>query len=489
MSAISSPARQSLPTRDASLPTPVPATEIDASCRGPVMLLFVSAAVWALISSIFGLIATLKFHSPNILADCPLLTYGRVHPAALNALAYGFGMQAGLGAMLWMLAQLGRTRLAMAPAAILGWLMWNVGVTAGVLGILGGDSTGFQLLEFPRYASVFLFFGYLMVALAGMVTFHERRERQLTSPQWFILAAMFWFPWIYSTAEFLLVGHPVRGALQMEINSWYVNNLKTIWFGFVGLAAIFYFVPKLIERPLYSHYIGIFVFWTLALFGSWAAVPPGAPLPAWLQASSSMGALLTVVPVIAVAINIFRTKAENCSKIRECRPLKFFLFGTAAYVVAGLAGGVMFLEQVSRVVNFTWFMPAQAQLLLYGFFGITMFGAIYHIVPRLLQTEFASPKMICGQFLFAALGILIYVLPLAIGGIQQGGALNDPSKPFVEVMHSTLTFLRISTLGDLLMALAHVVLLLNLLGILVRAGRTGFSAAWAANSKTAEVKA
>ena len=82
--------------------TPVSATEIDASCRGPVLLLFVSAAAWALISSIFGMIATLKFHNPNILANNPLLTYGRVHPAALNALAYGFGMQAGLGAVLWM---------------------------------------------------------------------------------------------------------------------------------------------------------------------------------------------------------------------------------------------------------------------------------------------------------------------------------------------------------------------------------------------------
>lgn len=487
MSATPFPA-QSLPPGDEATSTPVPAAEIDASCRAPILFLLVSAGVWVVISSILGMIATMKFHAPNLLAGSAFFTYGRVHPAALNSLVYGFGMQAGLGVLLWMLAHLGRTRLVGNVAIVMGGLLWNIGMTAGVLGILSGDSTGFQLLEMPRYATFPLFIGYLIIGVAAMLTYHNRRERQLLSSQWLALAALFWFPWIFSTAEFFLVGHPVRGALQMVLNSWYVNNLKTVWFGFAGLAAIFYFIPKLIDRPLYSHYIGLFVFWTLALFGSSAAIPPASPLPEWLPTLSIMCALLTIVPILAVAVNVYRTKGD-CSKIKESRPMRFFLFGTLAYVISGLAGAVMLLRRVSVVVNFTWFLPAQSQLLLYGFVAITLFGAIYHIVPRLLQTDFPSPGMITGTFWLAVLGILFYSVPLAIGGILQGLAMNDAAKPFSDVMSSSLVFLRISTIGDFLMLLANCLLLLNLIRIHVRAGRTAAAAAWTANSNTAGVRA
>ncbi len=97
---------------------------------------------------------------------------------------------------------------------------------------------------------------------------------------------------------------------------------------------------------------------------------------------------------------------------------------------------------------------------------MTMFGAIYYIVPRITGIEFCSRKSVGLHFWLAALGILIYALPLALGGIQQGMAMNDRNKSFVEVMAGTLTFLRISTTGDLLMLAGHLVFLLNLAGVL-----------------------
>src|SRR5215471_17245087 len=86
-------------------------SEIDVSCRGPLVVLLVSAAKWLVIASVFGLIASIKFHSPEFLADLSWLTYGRVRPAWLDAVLYGFCMQAGLGVSLWLLARLGRVVL------------------------------------------------------------------------------------------------------------------------------------------------------------------------------------------------------------------------------------------------------------------------------------------------------------------------------------------------------------------------------------------
>ena len=336
------------------------------------------------------------------------------------------------------------------------------------MAILYWEITVYEWLEKPRYSSDLLFISYLLIGLGAMVTLQQRRsERPFYISQWFLLAALFWFPWIYSTSNLLLNAMPVRGALQAVIDWWYAHNLINVWLGFVGLAAIFYFIPKITKRPLYSHYLGIFIFWTLIIFGSWGGIPTGSPLPAWMSALSTMAAVLTIIPILAVAINVRRTIAGERSAAGQSTPLKFVLFGAAAYVVAGLAGAVASLDRVSEVVNFTWFVPAQLQLFVFGFFAMTMFGAIYYIVPRLIGTEFAS-KSINAHYWFAMLGILLYAVPLGIGGVREGIVLNTKTVTFLDAVGSILPFLRASTTGDLFMAVGSLIFLLNLVGILAR---------------------
>ena len=483
MSAIPSPSQSGAIGGNAE--PPATDAEIDSSCRAPLLFLFVSAAAWLLIGSLFAIVATLKFHSPNLLADCPFLTYGRVHPAHLNAWIYGFGAQAGLGVMLWLCCHLGRTRLAFAPGVAIGAIFWNVGVTAGILGILCGENTGYEWLEMPRYASVTLLLAYLVIGVGGLVTFQRRTEMRLYISQWFLLAAFFWFPWIYTTGNLLLVANPVRGVLQAVVDWWYIHNLTTIWFGFVGLAAAFYFIPKIIKRPLSSHYYGILVFWMLIFFGSWGGIPTGAPVPAWISALSTMAGVLTIIPVLAVAMIWRRTFAGDYSAMRQSVPLKFILFGAVAYVIAGLAAVAMSFDEVSKVVGFTWAVPAQTLFFIYGFFSMTMFGAIYYIVPRLTGSEFSAGG-VKAHFWLAGLGILIYAVPLAMGGVNEGITLNTMNGPFLEAANSILPYLRASTLGDFFMAAGHVVFLLNLIGLLVRVSRTSALTFVTANTKRLE---
>ncbi|MGH9614285.1 MAG: cbb3-type cytochrome c oxidase subunit I, partial [Bryobacteraceae bacterium] len=276
---------------------------INSSCRGPLLMLFISAAVWLVVGSAFGLIASLKFHLPSLLADHAWLSYGRVRPAYLNCVLYGFCVQAGLGATLWLFARLGRAPLAQSWLVFLGGAAWNLGVTLGIGGILLGDSTGFDTLEMPSYAALLAFIGYLLIGISATVTLHQRQERSLFVSQWFLLAALFWFPWIYSTADLLLVQFPVRGVTQAVIAWWYANNLQTVWMGLAGLAAGFYLIPKLINRELHNYYLALFTFWTLVLFSSWAGIPETAPVPAWLPTASTAATALTILPILAVALN------------------------------------------------------------------------------------------------------------------------------------------------------------------------------------------
>ena len=450
---------------------PAAPAEIDAVCRAPVLFLFASAAVWLVVASILALVSSLKFHAPGFLADCPWFTYGRVQPAQINALAYGFAAQAALGVVIWMVARLGRTLLVQPALVLTGAIFWNLGVTIGLFGILIGDTTGYEWMEMPGYASPILFGAYVLSGVPTLLTFHQRREPALYVAQWFLLAAMFWFPWIYSTANLLLVFFPARGVMQAVVNWWYIGNLTSIWFGFVGLAAIFYLLPKLAQRPLLSNYLAMLAFWSLSLCGGWGGIHHQAPLPSWMPSLSTVFTVLTVVPLIAIALNLNRTFAGASAKMQECLPLRFVVTGAAAYLLSGaLAMGSAF-PQVGQITQFTLFTPARTQLFLYGFFAMTMFGAIYHIVPLLSRNQWPAPKLARLHFGLATLGLALYAGSLTVGGILQGQALNDPRVPFADALNRTLMCLRLGTLGDLLMAAGNGALALNLGWLLVRCRR------------------
>jgi cytochrome c oxidase cbb3-type subunit 1 len=120
-----------------------------------------------------------------------------------------------------------------------------------------------------------------------------------------------------------------------------------------------------------------------------------------------------------------------------------------------------------------------------------MFGAIYHIVPLVTGLEWPSIKFVRAHFWLATAGIVLFALPLAIGGVLQGLKLNDPQIAFIDVAKSTMMFLRISTTGEVLILFGHLLFLANLTGLSVRYYRIHFLPVYrdaVAPLKPAEVK-
>ncbi|MEI6396199.1 MAG: hypothetical protein WCT12_34475, partial [Verrucomicrobiota bacterium] len=70
--------------------------------------------------------------------------------------------------------------------------------------------------------------------------------------------------------------------------------------------------------------------------------------------------------------------------------------------------------------------------------------------------------------------------PLASGGIVEELRLQTSGVRFMQVVKTTMPFLRSSTIGDLLLALGHVVFVVNLLGMVVRFYRPRAVSAYAA---------
>ena len=444
------------------------ASRIDASCRVPLLALFGGAALWLVAGLALSLVAIMTFHKPDMFADCPFLTYGRAQAAANDLLLYGFGIPAGLGVMLWIFARLSQAELALPLVPVVAANIWHLGVLVGTVAILLGDSTGFAWLEFPRGSSVLLFTAFMLIAVSAVATFGARRERELYPSHWFLLAALLWFPWIYSTANlFLLAHHPVRGVAQLAIDSWFANNLVFVWLALVGVGTAFYFLPKLAGRPLQSHYLALFSFWTLILFGTWCGVPQGAPLPAWMPAASAVASSLLIVPLIAIAVIACKTV---CGANVTCKggPLCHVKFGTAAFILSGLMLVASGCPQILRIVEFTWFGPAQAQLQILGFFAIVMCGVIYELLPRVMGFGLPFPKFVRLQHWLFMLGIVLWAGSLAVGGVEQGMKLNNPQTAFADSTAVALIFLRAGTTGLLFILLGSLLFAANIFAMTLK---------------------
>ena len=465
-----------------------PAPEIDASCRLPLLALLVGASVWLVVGSVLALIASIKFHDPEFLAACPLLTYGRVVAAANDALVYGFCLPAGLSVILWIFSRLSQTVYPLPLVPVIAAHLWHLGVFVGLASILLGNSTGFTWLEFPRGGSILLFVAFVLIAIPTAAAFGYRREKTLYPSHWFLLAALLWFPWSYASANIFLVAMPVRGVAQGVIDLWFGNNLLYVWFSLTGLGIAFYFLPKLTGRPLKTYYYALYVFWTLALFGTWCGIPHGSPFPAWITSLSAIASVLLIVPVIGVMVITAQTlcgspKSAESKSAPLGGPVCFIKLGLAAFVISSLMYIATACPQISRVLEFTWFGQAQVQLQIWGFLASILFGALYYLLPLALGFAFKFPQFVRGHFFLLGLGVLLWVVPLAIGGYEQGA--NGYS------LDASLNCLRISTLGLGLILIGNLLFALNVLALFVtwkiNLVKTIFAAV-TAPLKTSEVK-
>ena len=426
---------------------------IDLSCRLPVVFLAASGAAWLVLGLLFSLISSIKLHGPGFLADTAWLTIGRIRPAGNNAILYGFASQAAVAVAVWLLCRLGGNRLVLPRLITAGGVIWNAGLTLGILGILAGASTGFEFLEMPVFAWPILFTGYLFMGVGALVTFHFRNRFELYPSQWFLVAALFWFPWVYSAANLLLLHWPVRGVLQAVVNAWFTHSFLWLWLGFVGIAAISYFVPRLLGRHLKTWTLMIFAFWILLAFTSFGSTVQlvGGPVPVWITSAGIAANMLVALGILILAAVWHRTAAGAYSVAWRAPVLRFFVFGAAAFVLAAALWIILGLREVSALTRLTYTDVAQRQLAIHGFIGVTLLGSLYYIVPRVLGSAWTKPARINLQFWLYAGGAALVFVALGIGGLVHGAKLNDPSVSMVNAIKATIPFVGMSTLGYLAM--------------------------------------
>uniref|UniRef100_UPI00333FF8B1 cbb3-type cytochrome c oxidase subunit I n=1 Tax=Castellaniella defragrans TaxID=75697 RepID=UPI00333FF8B1 len=430
--------------------------EADRSTAFVVFTFLCCAIVWLVLASIFGLISSLKLHDPEFLTQYAWLTFGRTRTLHLNMVAYGWAPMAAFGVALWTLPRLLKTHLYGGRFAILGCMLWNAGLIAGLGSIAVGINDGLEWLEIPWQISILVVLGGALIALPLVFTLQNRKVGHLYVSIWYMGAALFWFPVLYLVGKLPGVHF---GIEQATMNWWFGHNVLGLYYTPIALASVYYFLPKIIGRPIQSYNLSLIGFWALAFFygqvGGHHLV--GGPVPHWLITLSIVQSMMMIVPVLAFSVNQHLTMRGNFRTMYYSPTLRFIVLGAMMYTLSSVQGSFEALRTISTVAHFTHFTVAHAHLGLYGFFSLVMFGAIYFVMPRVMSWEWPHPKLILLHFWLVVAGFGVYFVSLSIGGWLQGLAMLDASRPFMDSVRVTIPYLEGRSLGGAIMTLGHLV--------------------------------
>jgi len=458
--------------------TSYPAVEraaVDAAARGPVLFFFGNGLLWLMLATVLGLITSIQLAFPSFLADVPFLSYGRIWPAFTNTLSFGWGSLAGLGVTIWLLARLGRVRIKFPGVLVTGAVFWQVGLTYGIIGILAGKTTGLEGLEIPTGSAILMLLGYLLIVFWALLLFSFRSQSTPFISVWYLVAALLWFPWSFALAHAAHLLPNVTGVMQGLVAAWASQNFLSVWLTAIGLAAAYYLIPKVINRPVHSYNLAVYGFWSFIIFtGLTGAVRlSGGPIPAWLVTLSIAANILLLVQIVTVTANLVLTMRGQYHMVYHSPTIRFTFFGAIAFTVGSSIGLLASLRSVDRIVHFTQFQNAETQLVIYCFFSMVIFGAIYYILPRLVGCEWLSSTMITMHFWGAAYGGGLLVFVLLLSGLASGVALANPGTTIAEIIEASSLYMAGSILGWLLIAAGHLVFGLHFLLMLLRIGQPG----------------
>ena len=436
---------------------------IDRSAKLVFSFFLSSAGLWLLTAAFFAYLAAAKLTDPFFLSTCEFLTYGKIKVAQANAFVYGWGGNAIFAVSLWILARLSQAEVRGSFFLIVAGIIWNLAITFGLLGILDGHMSGHEMLEMPTEVWPAMLISYLIITFLALVIHRSRQIKETIAPQWFILAALLWFPALFLIAWHGLEINTARGTLQTVLSMWYGQSLIWLWLTPVALGAAYYLIPAVLGRTIDKYYLAIFGFWCIAALAPWSVVHhlEGGPVPMWIPAIGTVMSIAMVFPIAVASTNFHATAFLDIGKVWDSLPLRFVIFGTLSYTISSYIGVVFSLPAVAKITQFTIINEFHFNQRVYGFFSMIIFGAVYFALPKITGREIPIAAK-SFHFWTSTFGVLLLLLAYLIGGLTHGVLAGQPSLEWSSaVIGSIQPYFLITKIAFVILAFSQLVFVVN----------------------------
>ncbi len=417
-----------------------------------------SAIFWLVFGTTVGEYLGIKFVAPDV-DHQSWLSFGRLRPVHTNAVFWGWSSLGMIGLGYYIVSIVSNTAIASIRRGWLGLALINASVLAGTMSLMAGINNGGG--EYREYVwPIMLLFGAgLVVTLVNFIqTIAARKTREIYISNWYIVSAV-----IFTLVISIIAYWPTwqDGLGETIVQGYYMHQGVGMWFMLFTLGIVYYFLPQQLNKPIYSYSLGILAFWTQILFytviGTHHFVFSSIP---WsLQTVAIVGSMGMIIPVVAGTTNFLMTFKGDFGRLNTSYTLPFFLVGIVFYFTGSFQGTAEAFRYTNLIWHFTDFTVAHSHMTMYGIIAFLLWGSIYALVPRLTGRE-PSQLMVGGHFWLAFIGLLLYSIPLMIGGTLRGLMWME-GLPFTESVSMMAPYWLWRAIGGSMMWLSHLIFAYN----------------------------
>src|SRR3990172_3408499 len=250
----------------------------DEYLDGPIKVATVAAVLWGIAGFVVGDLLAWQLAFPALNLDLPWTSFGRLRPLHTSAVIFAFGGNVLLATSFYVVQRTSRARLAGR------WSPWFVVwgyqlfIAIAGTGYLLGITQGKEYAEPEWYADLWLTIVWVVYLLVFLGTLVKRKEPHIYVANWFYLAFIVTIAMLHlvnnATIPVSLTNpksYIVYSGVQDAMTQWWYGHNAVGFFltaGFLGI--MYYFIPKRVERPVYSYRLSVVHFWTLIFLYIWA---------------------------------------------------------------------------------------------------------------------------------------------------------------------------------------------------------------------------
>jgi cytochrome c oxidase cbb3-type subunit 1 len=393
----------------------------------------IATMFWGVVGMTVGVLIAAQLSWPDIFyfPEHGWLNFGRLRPLHTSGVIFAFGGNALICTSFWVVQRTCKARLA---GGIWPWFVfwgYQLFIVLAATGYVAGITQSREYAEPEWYVDIWLTIVWVAYLLVFLGTIWKRKEPHIYVANWFYLA------FIVTVALLHLVNNaavPVGllearsysafGGVQDALVQWWYGHNAVGFFLTAGfLAIMYYFVPKRVERPVYSYRLSIVHFWSLIFIYIWAGPHHlhYTALPQWAQTLGMTFSIMLWMPSWGGMINGLMTLSGAWDKLRTDPVVRMMVVAIAFYGMSTFEGPLMSIRTVNALSHYTDWTIGHVHSGALGWVGFISFGAIYCLVPWLWKKErLYSNALVEWHFWIATTGIVLYITAMWVSGIMEG---------------------------------------------------------------------
>lgn len=385
-----------------------------------VIWYFLAALGYLLISMLGGFLMAFQLVDHNPLRGIELLSPGRWRMIHTNAIAYGFLANAFLGALHWVVPRLTLRPVAGRKLSYFIFGAWQVVVLSTAVGIMLGEAQGLEWGETPTWIDPLAQVGLLLVAINFLSPIVKTRGPMYVT-LWYFTAAFIWTFLTYAMGNFV-PEYFVSGSSAGAVGGLFIHDLVGLFVTPLGWGLMYYFVPILLKKPIWSHGLSLVGFWGLAFFYPLTGIHHFlyTPIPMFLQHGAVISTIAVEMVVATVIINFFGTLVGTGQAFMKNLPIRWFYTGMVYYFLTCLQCAMQTTLTFQALIHFTDWVVGHAHLVMFGVFSMWLQGIMTYLFPRLFKQEWYSKTICEWHYWLSAIGLLVMAGDLTLAGVFQG---------------------------------------------------------------------